>query len=73
MFMISVFEERGPMLTDCGLLVWKSMIQLQREGIRPSMSRLSVSVEGMMVLNTELYLINRILTWLSLFAVEILG
>ena len=32
-FMISVFEERGPMLTDCVLLVRKSMIQLQREGI----------------------------------------
>ena len=25
-FMISVFEERGPMLTDCALLVRKSMI-----------------------------------------------
>ena len=42
------------MLTDCVLLLRKSMIQLQREGIRPSMSSLSVSVEGMMVLNTEL-------------------
>ena len=54
MFMISVFEERGPMLTDCGLLVWKSMIQLQREGGDKAMSSLSVSVEGMMVLNIEL-------------------
>ena len=43
-FMISVFEERGPMLTDCGLLVWKSMIQLQREGGDKAMSSLSVSV-----------------------------
>ena len=32
------------MLTDCGLLVWKSMIQLQREGGDKAMSSLSVSV-----------------------------
>ena len=41
-------------LTDWGLLVRKSKIQLQSDGARPSAASLFTSVCGMIVLNAEL-------------------
>ena len=41
-------------LTDCGLLVRKSRIQLQREALMSTSLSLVISLEGMMLLNAEL-------------------
>lgn len=49
-------------LTDRGLLVRKSKVQLQREGLIPRSWCLVASLEGMTVLNAELKSMNSILT-----------
>ena len=49
-------------LIDCDLLVSESRIQLQREVFMPRSLSLVISLEGMMVLNAELKLLNSILT-----------
>jgi len=43
-----------PILTDCGLWVRKSRIQLQREELSPRPRRLEMCIVGVMVLKAEL-------------------
>ena len=59
---VSVVEERLPTLTTWGRPVRRSRFQLQREVFRPRVLSLVTSLEGIMVLNTELYSMNSILT-----------
>ena len=59
----SVQEERLPHLTAWGLLVRKSIIQLQSELLMPSWLSLEISLEGITVVNAELKSINSILTY----------
>ena len=63
MFRVIVEEERLPNLTAWGLLVRKSIIQLQTELLMPSWLSLEISLEGITVLNAELKSINSILTY----------
>lgn len=58
MFRVMIDEERLSNLTNWGLLVIKSKVQLQRDGLIPS---LKISLEGITVLNAELKSINSIL------------
>ena len=62
MFSVRVQEVWWSDLTDCGLLVRKSRIQLQREVLMPRSLSLVISLEGMLVLNAELKSMNSILT-----------
>lgn len=44
----------SPILTDCGLVVRKTMIQLQRRVLTPCSTSLVMSLDGMIVLKAEL-------------------
>ena len=61
-FRIRVEEVWFSDLSDCGLLVRKSSIQLQREVLMPRSLSLVIGLEGIMVLKAELKSMNSILT-----------
>ena len=63
MLRISGVEMLFPTFTTWGRPIRKSRIQLNRAGFRPRASSLIMSLEGTMVLNAELKLMNSILTW----------
>ncbi len=50
-------------LTDCGLLVRKSRVQLQREGMMPRSMSLEISLDGITILKEELKSMNSILAY----------
>jgi hypothetical protein len=61
-FRFRVEEMKLSNLTEWGLLVRKSKVQLQREGLISGSWSLVTSLEGMTVLNAELKSMNSILT-----------